>query len=86
MAHTMRHAEKFGLGSVNQSVDLARVMGRVDRIRDEIGSHESPEAIRELGVDVALGGATFIDEFTIEIDQSYPLISSDCKSFPTVWP
>jgi pyruvate/2-oxoglutarate dehydrogenase complex dihydrolipoamide dehydrogenase (E3) component len=73
MAHTMRHAEKFGLGSVNQSVDLARVMGRVDRIREEIGSHESPEAIRELGVDVALGGATFIDEFTIEIDQSYPV-------------
>ena len=73
MAHTMRHAEKFGLGSVNQSVDLARVMGRVDRIRDEIGSHESPEAIRELGVDVALGGAKFIDEFTIEVDQTYPV-------------
>ena len=71
MAHKMRHAEKFGLGSVAQSVDLARVMGRVDRIRDEIGSHESPDAIRKLGVDVALGGATFIDEFTIEIDQSY---------------
>lgn len=73
MAHTMRHAEKFGLGSVDQSVDLARVMGRVDRIREQIGSHETPEAIRELGVDVALGGASFIDEFTIEIDQSYPV-------------
>ncbi len=73
MAHTMRHAEKFGLGSVDQDVDLARVMGRVDRIREQIGSHESPEAIRELGVDVALGGASFVDESTIEIDQSYPV-------------
>ncbi len=73
MAHKMRHAERLGLGSVDQSIDLAHVMRRVDRIRDEIGSHESPDAIRKLGVDVALGGATFIDENTIEVDQSYPV-------------
>ena len=71
MAHRMRHAEKFGLGSVNQEIDLARVMGRVDGIREQIGSHETPDAIRKLGVEVALGGASFIDEFAIEIDQSY---------------
>jgi len=73
IAHTMRGAEKFGLESVDQTVDLARVMDRVDKIRDEIGSHESPEAIRELGVDVAFGGASFINESTIEIDQSHPV-------------
>ena len=73
MAHRMRHAEKFGLGSVDQKVDLARVMSRVDGIREQIGSHESPDAIRKLGVDVALGGASFIDERTLEIDRSYPV-------------
>jgi len=71
MAHRMRHADKYGLESVDQKADLARVMARVDNIREQIGSHESPDAIRNLGVDVALGGASFIDEFTIEIDQSY---------------
>lgn len=71
MAHRMRHAEKYALRPVDPQVDLARIMGRVDRIRDRIGKHESPDAVRKLGVDVALGGATFIDESTIEIDGSY---------------
>ncbi len=73
MAHGMRYAEKYALRSVEPEVDLARVMDRVDRIKDEIGSHETPDAIRKLGVDVALGGASFIDEFSIEIDKEYPV-------------
>jgi pyruvate/2-oxoglutarate dehydrogenase complex dihydrolipoamide dehydrogenase (E3) component len=71
MAHRMRHAEKYALRSVEPEVDFARVMDRVGSIRDQIGKHESPDAIRKLGVDVALGGASFIDEFSIEIDGSY---------------
>jgi pyruvate/2-oxoglutarate dehydrogenase complex dihydrolipoamide dehydrogenase (E3) component len=67
----MRHAEKYALRSVEPEIDFARVMDRVDSIRDQIGKHDSPEAIRQLGVDVALGGAKFIDEFSIEIDESY---------------
>ena len=67
-AHTIRNAEVFGLEATYPKIDFARVMDRVDTIRDEIGSHETPEAIRKLGVDVALGGARFIDEFTLEID------------------
>ena len=70
-AYTLRNAGKFGLESVCQDIDFGRVMDRVDRIRDEIGSHETPEAIRRLGVDVALGGASFIDESTLEIAGSY---------------
>jgi pyruvate/2-oxoglutarate dehydrogenase complex dihydrolipoamide dehydrogenase (E3) component len=73
MAHRMRHAEKYALQSVKPEVDLARIMGRVDRIRDQIGAEDSPDAIRKLGVDVALGGASFIDERTLKIDQSYPV-------------
>ena len=73
MAHRMRHAGKYGFDSVDLRTDLARVMDRVDKIREQIGSHESPDAIRKLGVDVALGGASFMNELTIEIDQSYPV-------------
>ncbi len=75
MAHRMRHAEKYALGSVEPEIDFARVMDRVNSIREEIGKHESPDAIRKLGVDVALGGASFIDEFAIEIDGSYSVTS-----------
>ncbi len=71
MAHRMRHAEKFGLDAVDLKADLARVMRRVDRIREQIGSHESPDAIRKLGVDVELGGAQFIDERTIKIAETH---------------
>ena len=73
MAHRMRHAEKYGLRSVDLEIDLARVMTRIDSIREQIGSHENPDAIRKLGVDVALGGASFVDEAKIEINQSYPV-------------
>jgi pyruvate/2-oxoglutarate dehydrogenase complex dihydrolipoamide dehydrogenase (E3) component len=71
VAHTMQNAGKFGLESVSQDIDFGRIMDRVDSIRDDIGSHESPDAIRKLGVDVALGGARFIDQSTLEIDGSY---------------
>jgi len=71
MAHRMRHAGKFGFDPVDVKADLARIMDRVDKIREQIGSHETPEAIRNLGVDVALGGASFLDDFAIEIDRSY---------------
>lgn len=71
MAHRMRHAEKYALDSVDPTIDFQRIMARIDSIRDEIGSHETPEEIRKLGVDVALGGAKFIDESTLEIDNEY---------------
>jgi len=67
VAHTLRNAETFGLDPVQPHTDFARVMDRIDDIRDEIGSHETPDAIRESGADVALGGARFIDAFTLEI-------------------
>lgn len=69
-AHTLRNADIFGLKSADPQVNFAAVMDRVDSIRDEIGSHETPESIRKLGVDVALGGASFVDEHTLDIGSS----------------
>ena len=69
-AHTLRNADVFGLRATAPQVNFSAVMDRVDSIRDEIGSHETPEVIRELGVDVSLGGASFVDENTIEIGSS----------------
>lgn len=70
MAHRMRTARKYGLQSMDPEIDFGHIMDRVNSIREQIGVHESPAAIRELGVDVALGGAQFTDEFTLEIGGS----------------
>lgn len=70
MAHRMRHADNLGLPAVEPQINFARIMDRVDEIREQIGRHESPDAMRRLGVDVALGGATFLDDSTILVDGS----------------
>ncbi len=67
MAHRMRHAEKYGISPVDVKVDVADVMKRIQQIKDDVGSHETPEIIREMGADVMFGGASFIDEHTLEI-------------------
>jgi pyruvate/2-oxoglutarate dehydrogenase complex dihydrolipoamide dehydrogenase (E3) component len=67
LAHQMRHAARLGLAPVEPAVDLARVMARIRGVQDEIGRHESPEAMRALGCEVQLGGARFVDPHTIAI-------------------
>lgn len=67
MAHRMRHAEKYGISPVDVKVDVTNVMKRIQQIKDDVGSHETPEIFREMGADVMFGGASFIDEHTLEI-------------------
>ncbi len=67
LAHRMRHSERYGLGSTDVKVDLGRVMARINRIRDEIGSYESPETFRRMGAEVAFGGARFVDDKVLDV-------------------
>jgi dihydrolipoamide dehydrogenase len=67
MAYRMRHARDYGIHPVNVKVDIADVMKRIQRVKDDVGRHESPEIFREMGVDVKFGGAKFIDAHTLEI-------------------
>ena len=67
MAHRMRHAADYGIRPVDVSVDFPAVMERIRRIQAEIGAGESPEALSRHGVEVAFGGARFLDEHAIQI-------------------
>ncbi len=67
LAHRMRRASEFGIEPVEVRVDLAAVMARIRAIQAEIGKHDSPEAMGALGVEVAFGGACFIDSRTVRI-------------------
>jgi len=58
-AHTARTLDRFGLRGELAPVDLGTVM---DRVRDAVAAveqGESAEAVRRLGIDVVLGGASF---------------------------
>lgn len=56
------HADPFGVRVVGGvEVDFAAVMERVRRLRADISIHDSAARFRDLGVDVFLGEALFVD-------------------------
>lgn len=70
VAHEMRHAERHGLTPANPAVDLKAVMGHVKSVVEEVYGAETPERLRENGIDVFLGPARFLGPHTIETGDS----------------
>lgn len=68
LAHQMRHADRHGLTPVEQEVDLRAVMAHVQDVIADIYAEESPEVLREEGIDVLLGAARFLDPHTLTVD------------------
>lgn len=65
----MREATAFGIQSPDGiKIDFAAVMARMRRIRAGISPHDSAERFRNLGVDVFLGRAEFVDSGAIAIN------------------
>ncbi|MCT7993103.1 mercuric reductase [Laspinema olomoucense] len=65
----MREARQFGIQSPDAiEVDFAAVMQRMRRIRAEISPHDSAERFRNLGIDVFLGPAEFVDSGAIAVN------------------
>jgi pyruvate/2-oxoglutarate dehydrogenase complex dihydrolipoamide dehydrogenase (E3) component len=67
-AHTMRHADLHGLEPRTTEVDLARVMQAVRAAQRVIEPHDSPERLRDMGVDVVVGRGRFRSQGTIDVD------------------
>jgi pyruvate/2-oxoglutarate dehydrogenase complex dihydrolipoamide dehydrogenase (E3) component len=67
-AHTMRRAARHGLEPVEPTVDLARVMAVIRAAQQRIEPHDSPERLRDAGVDVVLGHGRFTGPGTIDVD------------------
>ena len=71
-AHTMRHADKYGIGAVEPKVDTAQVWARIRAVQQRIaGADDNPERYRQLGVDVIFGRATITgpNEVTVADDR-----------------
>lgn len=55
-AHTMRHADAYGLEPVKPTIDTAKVFDRIRGVQRQIADDEdNPEHFRELGLDVLVG-------------------------------
>lgn len=65
VAHYMREADRFGLTAHAPEVDLGRVMARVKATIESVYSHETPDSLRQRGIDVYFGDASFIDPQTV---------------------
>ncbi len=67
----IRDAANFGINSPqNIDIDFAAVMERMRKIRAGISHHDSAERFRNLGVDVFLGSASFIDQNAIAVNNT----------------
>lgn len=67
VAHTARHAARYGVEVSAPRVDMARVRAYVRDAVAEVYAHETPEALATMGVTVILGAAEFVDAETIQV-------------------
>ncbi|RME03123.1 MAG: FAD-containing oxidoreductase, partial [Deltaproteobacteria bacterium] len=67
-AHEVARAAEFGIEIPPPTIDFGRVMARVRGVRAEISAHDAATRFRDLGVDLFLGEARFLDRNTIEVD------------------
>ncbi|MBM9615491.1 mercuric reductase [Desulfobulbus rhabdoformis] len=66
-----RNSAGFGLrGQDGLTIDFPAVMERMRRLRSGISPHDSAHRFRELGVDVYLGQARFVDASSVEVGGS----------------
>ena len=66
IAHDMRNAHRFGIGTAEPQVDLKAAMARVKGVVEKVYQEESPEKLRALGIEVFLGLTRFLDDHNIE--------------------
>ena len=68
IARIARRAEEFGVEvPAGTTVDFARVMERMRRLRATISPNDSAARFRELGVDVFFGGGRFTSSNTVQV-------------------
>ncbi len=67
-AHTMRHADAYGLTAVEPQIDTARVWSRIHAIQQELAStDDNPARFEAEGVDVLLGAARLTSPTTVQV-------------------
>lgn len=65
VAHTIEHADRFGLQASKAEYDFEHVKQRIDCVVEAAGIHDDPERFRKMGVDVIFGRAEFWDAHSV---------------------
>jgi pyruvate/2-oxoglutarate dehydrogenase complex dihydrolipoamide dehydrogenase (E3) component len=69
-AHTMRHADAYGLTPVDPQVDTAKVWSRIKAIQTRLAqTDDNPERFRTEGVDVLFGQARLTSATTVLVGE-----------------
>ncbi len=69
LAHAARTAAPYGV-TADPVVDMARVRDHIQATIKTIYEEESPDVLRQRGIDVYLGGARFVDPFTLQAGET----------------
>jgi pyruvate/2-oxoglutarate dehydrogenase complex dihydrolipoamide dehydrogenase (E3) component/uncharacterized membrane protein YdjX (TVP38/TMEM64 family) len=69
LAHQMRHADRYGLKSVEPTFSFRAVMARIHEVIRAVEPHDSVERYTGLGVEVLEGHARIVDPWTVEVTQ-----------------
>ncbi len=68
-AHTMRHADRYGIGAVEPTIDTSVVWDRIRRIQNEIAQGEDdPNRYRAMGVEIIEGTASITGPMEVTVD------------------
>jgi pyruvate/2-oxoglutarate dehydrogenase complex dihydrolipoamide dehydrogenase (E3) component len=68
LAHRIRHADAVGLAPADPEIDFAQVMGHVHAAIEAIEPQDSPERLKQAGVDVIKASARFTGPGRIDAD------------------
>jgi pyruvate/2-oxoglutarate dehydrogenase complex dihydrolipoamide dehydrogenase (E3) component len=66
-AHAARSGAAFGVHAENVTVDFAKAMARMRRVRAAISKNDSAQRLKDLGVDVFLGEGRFTGPATLQV-------------------
>ena len=67
IAHDIRAANRYGLNAVKPVVDLKAVMARVKAVSEEVYQGESPDTLRNEGIEVFFGPTRFLDSGMVRV-------------------
>lgn len=67
-AHTMRHADAYGLGAVEPEIDTARVWERIRDVQHQVAAtDDNPERFEAMGVEIVPGQARLAGPNTVVV-------------------
>lgn len=66
-AFSIQNAKNFGIDLAPKQFAATKALERVKSIREQVRSHEDPEALTKMGIDTITGTASFITPHTLEV-------------------